>query len=302
MGNFSRNAIVLAGGLTLLCGLAACGSDTDSGVSTVQLRSASAKPVDGASPLSAYVDTAEQRKKVTTARASLVAACMQRLGFAEFKTVESKEQGAEFISGRRYLYIEPEQAARTGYAEEADAADGKRRTADQARAVSMAERRALTGGDVTLDSGQTPPQGGCTGEASRTLTTGASQPDELLVWRLMAEAAAPARKDAEVLRVVADWSTCMKQRGFSYATPEDAWNDPRWVRQAGPAATDEERKAASADMECKDQSGYAVALSNAQNANEQKLIEQHADALKALARNRGALLRNAEIVLQGGQP
>nr|SBP01127.1 hypothetical protein; putative signal peptide [Nonomuraea gerenzanensis] len=258
--------------------------------------------MDGASPLSAYVDTAEQRKKVTTARAGLVAACMRRLGFADFKTVESKEQGAELISGRRYLYIDPGQAARTGYAEEVAAADGERRTADQARAVSMAERRALTGGDVTLSSGQTPPQGGCTAEASRTLTTGVSQPDELLVWRLMAEAAAPARKDAGVLRAVADWSACMKQRGFGYATPEDAWNDPRWARRAGSAVTDEERKVATADMECKDQSGQAVALSTAQNANEQKLIEQHADALKELARNRAALLRNAEIVLQGGRP
>lgn len=82
--------------------------------------------MDGTSPLSEYVDTAEQRKKVTTARAGLVASCMQRLGFADFKTVDSKEQGAELVSGRRYLYIEPEQTARNGYAEEVDVTANKR--------------------------------------------------------------------------------------------------------------------------------------------------------------------------------
>ncbi|MEO3810826.1 hypothetical protein ABGB17_17645 [Sphaerisporangium sp. B11E5] len=258
--------------------------------------------MDGTSLLSAFIDTAEQRKKLTTARAGLVASCMKRLGFADFKSLETKEQGAELITGRRYLYIEPAQAARTGYAEVADATPGKRRTADQARAVTLEERRALTGGGVTLSNGQTVPQGGCTAEASRILTTGASQPDDLLVWRLMAEAAAPARQNAEAIRTAAGWSACMKQRGFGYATPEDAWNDARWVRQPGSAVSDDERRVATADMECKNQSGYVMALSNAQNANEKKLVEQHAEALTALARNREVLLRNTEIVLKGGRP
>ncbi|MEU4832916.1 hypothetical protein [Streptosporangium sp. NPDC023615] len=259
-------------------------------------------PVDEKSPLSVYVDTAEQRRNMTAARAALVSSCMRRLGFTDFKTVESKEAGPELITSRRYLYIEPARAARNGYAVEPDPTSRNRPTEEQVRAVPMEERRALTGGGVTLSSGVKAPEGGCTREAGQILSSKAPRANRLLVWQLMAKAAASARKDAEVMRAATDWSACMKQGGYAYATPEEAWNDSRWGRQPVAAVSEEERKVATADMECKDRSGYAVRLSEAQIANEKQLLEQHADELKALARNREALLRNTEILLQGGRP
>jgi hypothetical protein len=89
--------------------------------------------------------------------------------------------------------------------------------------------------------------------------------------------------DPRIAEVNKKWSACMAQKGFHYATPWDAYIDPRW-RRLTPAGNDvvippEEVATAGADLACKrevDLVGVVVAV---EGGYDQQYIDSHGAAL-----------------------
>ncbi|MBP2703655.1 hypothetical protein JOL79_07555 [Microbispora sp. RL4-1S] len=238
------------------------------------------------------------------ARVRLVQGCMKEFGFTGFRTREVANDPPPLVTGRRFLYVPPAEAARFGYGiDPARAKDFDKPKDTLETTVSPDERSVLSGGGATRYQGRTVAPGGCVGAADGVLQKNAPKADRLLPWQLMGQAADLAARDERVKKPVAAWAACMKGRGYDYAMPVDAWEDPRWrPARTAAGASAEEKKAAVADMECKDQVGYVEDLVSVQNSYEEDLIRQHADELSAIQRNRETLKRNADTVMNGGHP
>ncbi|MFI9307187.1 hypothetical protein [Streptomyces triculaminicus] len=99
-------------------------------------------------------------------------------------------------------------------------------------------------------NGQTVPDGGCFGEAMDSLKArnkwgGGDAP---LARRIAAESFEHSRQDQRVTAAFTRWSQCMRDRGFTYADPLAAGDDPAWKT---PTPSARERTAATATAECK---------------------------------------------------
>ncbi|SDM82829.1 hypothetical protein SAMN05421869_15826 [Nonomuraea jiangxiensis] len=295
----SQNVAMLAGGALLLC---AVHGGVNAHAETLAPPGATLKHGDSA--LMRYVDTPEQRRKATSARARLVKGCMKEFGFSEFSTQEASGNPPPLLSSRRYLYVSPADAARFGYGIDPATAKDFDKPKDAVRAaVPSEEQSVLLGQGLTSYKGKTVAPGGCVRQADGILRKNTPAADLLLPWKLMNQAAGMAAKDERVTSLVAAWASCIRGRGYAYQAPEQAWDDPRW-RPARTAAgvSEEEKKAAVADMECKDQVGYVDKLASVQNSYEKDLIRAHVDELEAIQRNQEAFQRNADIVMSGGRP
>ncbi|MDR2973758.1 MAG: hypothetical protein LBV00_03445 [Propionibacteriaceae bacterium] len=98
--------------------------------------------------------------------------------------------------------------------------------------------------------------------------------DQFLISNLPDGGPAWHPQDSRFVAAEATWSTCMTQRGFTYATPLDAINKNHMT-----AASPESMAVAAADVQCKIDTnlvGIGVAV---QSAYEQQYIDTHRDAL-----------------------
>ncbi|MER5811756.1 hypothetical protein ABT143_26820 [Streptomyces sp. NPDC002033] len=105
-----------------------------------------------------------------------------------------------------------------------------------------------TGAEVTDGAykGKEIPPGGCRGEAKRMFPV----PQTPEVANAEGRAFAAAKEDVSVKQVVAQWSECMKKRGFEIKTPLDDFSS-LGVAVGSPSPSAREIEIATADVECK---------------------------------------------------
>lgn len=112
--------------------------------------------------------------------------------------------------------------------------------------------------------------------------------------------------DPRMVDVNARWSTCMKSKGFDYASPWAAYDDPKWRSAERPGAvslahTPQEIATATADLGCKlstNLMGVAVAV---ETAYDKQYIASHAAALSAFEQSLDDRLgKAAHIIAAGG--
>ncbi|MGK4585839.1 hypothetical protein [Kitasatospora sp. HPMI-4] len=135
-------------------------------------------------------------------------------------------------------------------------------------------------GTPTAYRSMTVPAGGCMGRMTEKLSAGATFFGEAdLVKQINSEGFSGAMKDPAVQAVFKDWSSCMAGKGYHYATPMDAVNDPAF---AGPKPAPGEQRTAQADLACKGQYNV-VGVWYASDANHQRaLMAQHAGELRTI--------------------
>ncbi|MER8184709.1 hypothetical protein [Kitasatospora sp. NPDC094015] len=98
--------------------------------------------------------------------------------------------------------------------------------------------------------GKPVPEGGCSGEARRTLATDARGPSPV-ADRLMSASYPRSMNEPDVKQVFAEWSACMAERGFHYNAPMEANDDPAFHAGAV-GATRTEISTAVADLDCRE--------------------------------------------------
>ncbi|MEV7028097.1 hypothetical protein AB0O00_39010, partial [Kitasatospora sp. NPDC093558] len=143
------------------------------------------------------------------------------------------------------------------------------------------------------------PPGGCIGAAQKELTShGGTGRDADVAVGVNYEGFERSTADPRVKAVFQDWSHCMGERGYTYATPGDALKDSRWPATTTPSA--EEIATATADVECKARTNVVGVWFTVETAYENELIRQHLSELTAVKADNDAMLRYARSVTAAG--
>ncbi|MEU6427486.1 hypothetical protein ABZ860_16470 [Microbispora sp. NPDC046973] len=251
-------------------------------------------------PLDVFEPTPEQRVRLVNAVRHSLALCTRRFAIASNDDNPLPPQRDTTPRARRYLFVDPELAARYGYAVPLPSPAQQRKPPGSARSARtdtgltpIEEQAVLNGQGPKTVRGIRVPEGGCIGAANRRVMKGVPPDAEWLVVRLGTQAYDKALDDPRVKAVNAAWSACMKRAGYSYPTPVKAWEDPRWRK---PGDTREEATAA-ADMRCKLQVDYLTVRLTTEIEAQQTMIKEHGPELRAVRRHLRTRLANAAAML-----
>ncbi|MDR3083844.1 MAG: hypothetical protein LBV60_23505 [Streptomyces sp.] len=244
---------------------------------------------DQSMPVEAYLLSMDQQEQMNNAVVALRRQCMQRFGLTyQYQPIQGNFQ-PKSITQFRYGVTDADAVAVHGYK---PAGSEKEVVKPTPQKESPATTMVLTGttdphvkpGSAAAKggqdyNGQKVPAGGCLGEANRKL--GASGPngfsDAEIAVKVNAESFDKAYTDSRVRAVFAKWSQCMKEKGYTYADPMKANDDPEWQKTA--TATPREQQVASADVACKQKHNVLGVWYAVDVAYQKQMIEQNAEPL-----------------------
>lgn len=248
----------------------------------------------------------EDSQQATWAR---VRPCMVSVGFKNFNFQPTPvADGLEEHEDLRYGTYNLDDARAHGYRPGGDPASFSRSaavggeepqfTAEEETALDGVSPERTDGEPKKVHktaTGETIPNDGCYGQALNEVTGNRSDAylNDTLVEELDGQSYEKSLTDPKVKAAFAAWSACMKSTGYSYASPIDANNDPKWT---GDTASKEEIQTATADTQCKAQTNLVSVWHTAEVGIEKTLIAEHADALTAVREMKEAVVRNSERV------
>ncbi|WP_327067704.1 hypothetical protein [Kitasatospora sp. NBC_01302] len=263
-------------------------------------------------PLLAYQPTPEQDGMIGKAELKLVRGCVSSFGVQWQPGPDLPPLGPKNLLDRRYGIHDLQLAERRGY--QLDAAMQSRYDAAMKAQSAMpppsADTEVLLGGtDIPPEllaqagpearsgmvAGKQIPPGGCFGQARRTLgsaTHGVSQ----LVQQLTHQSYTESGQDPQVQAVFAQWSACMREKGFDYKAPMDANDDPRFEPSAK-GVPKLEIATATADVTCRNIHKVAEIWHDSEARIQSREIEQNQDALTADRRSLDAVLNRAAAIV-----
>jgi hypothetical protein len=281
---------VLLAGTLLLAGCSGSGDDGRAAApntpdSSIAPRSSSLT-ADLALPIEGYIFSESELGQLTQAMNDLARDCMKRKGFDYRPDVtDTPDIG---VMDRRYGIANSYTAATYGY----HFPTPKTGRAN-VKSLGEAGRIALRGKPGA--DGLPDPDGGCVGEAKKRLAgdPDAFGPDEA-ARRINLDSYTRSQKDPRVLAAFRSWSSCMAAKGYRYASPMDAIDDPRFGRaQTDPA----EMSTARADVECKKKTGLVRTWFDVESAMQQTEIDQNAETLTRIKRHKEDQLKRAAAEL-----
>jgi hypothetical protein len=313
--------LVLASALAL----SACGPQADPPASDPPVSEARPTASDDPRfwPLAAYDMSDDESRTVGEARWTLAKECMARLGFDSLNNLDTDPAPAwpqrpsntgvlmaitYSLDDFRYGIQDPGQAARYGY--RAVEAEYKRRYPEKKK-WTLSEHLALTGQFVEDDPktvhGHRIPEHGCLGEANRTIYGTNPQDRKDPVLELKTKSLEQGMRDPAWTKADKAWSVCMRKAGYRYATPKDAETDPdRWELEeqrtdpqydpAEPSAL--EKKTATADARCKQQTGYVRTVHAVDVRIQNQLVAKNRTKLEAQRRWNQDALRKAHDIIE----
>ncbi|MET7987272.1 hypothetical protein [Streptomyces sp. NPDC005281] len=177
-------------------------------------------------------------------------------------------------------------------------------------------QRGLLDGTLRKYKGESVPKGGCVGVAADGLTKNSRVPKRLEgggvqlrqlqkasptslgdaeVGIIRLDAISATRRDHRYIELIRSWSSCMRQKGYEYESPERALDDGRWN---GSVPSESEKKTAVADMTCKKAVNYLEVASEVQSTYEKKVIGKRIGELAQLRRNLKAWKMNADKAIK----
>lgn len=248
MQSWIRNSVIVAISGGLLVALSGCASgeephaeqqESSSSAPKHRTREANRGP-SARLPIARYSLTDEEAVLLSRAERRLIGACMKRYGLPyEEATVDPPG-----LSDRRYGLADRVEAQNSGYHPPEFTGNETVKQAQESMPVLM--------GQVSSYQGKPVPSGGCVEEAGRRVQ-GAPAPQDAVqaATEISRSSFEESRSDPGVRKVVSAWSQCMKSKGYSYPSPADS--AAAFVEKA--EVTREEKRAATADVSCKDETG-----------------------------------------------
>lgn len=113
--------------------------------------------------------------------------------------------------------------------------------------------------------------------------------------RLSTEARSKTSAHEKVAAAAAAWSECMKGKGFTYPSPQQA-QSKKWPQPVSA----EEIATATADVDCKQQTNYAAVWLYVESEYQRVFVERNAAALAELStRNAARVTKAREIIAKG---
>ncbi|NUT21080.1 MAG: hypothetical protein HOV77_18015 [Hamadaea sp.] len=254
-------------------------------------------------PIDVYRFSAAQTKMIGSASVLLVNECVRRFGFPPLLT-DTYGPGASSLT-RRYGVTESEIAEQYGYhvAPQENISTPKDSTGQR---FTRAEMLVLSGSDSgiaaapgdpapsgAVHSGMPIPPGGCYAEARKKIS--ADDPaDTNLASEIARAGFDQAQADTRVTAVFAQWSACMRERGYTAA-------DPLAIAATAdlslPTPRSAEIQTAVADVACKREHNVVGVWFTVESAYQNALIQRHLEKLTVTRRQLDAEVRNAAAVL-----
>ncbi|SCL15222.1 hypothetical protein GA0070624_0655 [Micromonospora rhizosphaerae] len=256
-------------------------------------------------PIEAYKLTPEKFRQLNNAQTILANRCLSRFGFPPSLQQVPPTLPPDTSLSRRYGITDPATAAKYGYHQ--SAGDGAQASRPPAEPVSKELSLVLYGppdqtGDANGNTGGTAhkgveiPAGGCMGESKRKLNAAEYEriDPEQFAGDIELAAGKQADADPRVRGKFAEWSTCMKGKGFDYRDPfQPLDGDTLKTSLAQPTPTAVEIQTAVADVECKQQVNLVGVWFAVESAYEERLIEKNQERLAGIKRAIDAMLKAA---------
>ncbi|MCM2411033.1 hypothetical protein [Streptomyces sp. RKAG290] len=253
-------------------------------------------------PVEDYLLSPTENDRVERARSALIGTCMKRFGFDFTPNTPDYKKMSGQVSNR-YGPTDTKTAAAHGY--HPDQPRMGAREADAQKALSKDMKRVL-GGSVDSSGKASPrtkesyrgiriPKDGCSGDSDRRLTAGGGLiQDDAAAIAVNFESFEKSAADPRVKKVFAEWSTCMKEKKFSYATPLEAINDQRW-RTDEPSVP--EIATAVAEVECKQRYDVVGVWFSVESSYQRADIKAKAKRMARVRKGIDVAFRNAAAVV-----
>lgn len=275
-------------------------------------RDTAGDPATWTLPLMRYQPTSAEEKTIAAAEEHLVRQCAKTFGVNWNPDPPLPPIGGRNAMDWRYGIHDPALSAERGY--QTDAAQQQRfdnaMSAMNKRPRPAAETTiVLMGvgipGDVLAQAdpqarkgivaGRKVPEGGCTALARKKLGT-TTQGVSPRAQELGVESYPESMKHRETKTAFANWSKCMKGRGFSYATPMEASDDPRF-QPSNSKVSRTEIETALADIDCRRAHRVTEIWHSAEVKVQNDLMAKNAEALESARRSLDeVLLRSKEVL------
>jgi hypothetical protein len=310
--NHHRNlsiAVALGAALPIIAGCAAPQADAQrqpTKASTGSSQIPAVTPASGLTkgmvlPLEAYEETYPESQTILQARFDMESQCMRQYGFSYTATVDTSATVTNYDASnmaRRYGVSDLTTAESEGYAVSQSGAG-----APSEPTLSQAENFVLTGsttpGQAPRSGSTSPgnyggkqiPAGGCAGQAAREI---GSLPANLLADQLDAQSLTASQGDPAVIASISKWSACMKQHGFTVASP---YNAPDLSAQLGAApGSSLDRTIAVDDVQCKQSTNLVTTWFQVETKLQEQYIETNQLALQQQQTTLTSTVKNAEAI------
>jgi hypothetical protein len=252
-----------------------------------------APPQDGhgdfALPADAYAFTLPETGRIDLARELLAGKCMRRLGYAFDADAARREIAAGnrntvtdlgwYGNKRRYGVTDPAIAARYGYHLVTPNLGGTS-PAPGLGTLTPAMRTALTGT--------------CTREAATALSPDGVVGEADVVAALGGGSFRDSLRSPTVTAVFAQWSACMLEKGYHYASPTVAGAE---FDIDSPRITPAEKAAASTDVTCKQRTHLPDVWRGFETTDQNRQIAQNLSAFAAAKSAHDAEMRRVAAIL-----
>ncbi|WP_242440683.1 hypothetical protein [Streptomyces sp. CB02923] len=258
-----------------------------------------ADPATWTLPIEAYLPSEGQDRQAAKAKELLIADCMKDLGLDWSPAPDLPDMGPKTLTDWRYGIHDAALAKKRGY--KPDAAE--QAAYDKAMEAGALDEDAGNGGTAeaalrgsrTEINGKAVPKGGCAGRAASRLGSDGTEFSEA-AQRIGNDAFVRSKQDPKVVAVFREWSSCMKDSGYSYKEPLDASDDPRF---SAPDVSGLEISTALADLACRKRHAVARTWFDAESALQQQAIEKNAENLDRIKKSRDAMVKKASSLLAG---
>jgi hypothetical protein len=258
-------------------------------------------------PLDSYLALGEQSRTIEYAEQLLVGDCMEEQGFAYDVPPRPVEEPFA-LNQRRYGLIDAQQAAEWGYWTEPDSPE----VAALVEANSQLRDEPPEAQQIFL---------GCLKGARKEIDAERVDiEDNDFVYDLANQSWQTSMADSRAQRAFDEWSDCMADQGYAHAgTPrefsadwisrhqsaDDAQQDEgsaEGVAEDPSVVSEDERAAASADVQCKQDVNLAGIWLAAETAYQQRLVDQNSERLSDIKhRLEKAVEQAADVVSGAGQ-
>jgi hypothetical protein len=237
-------------------------------------------------PIEAYLPTDDERSQLYRAKVALIGDCMKEAGYAEWRAApELPKLGPKTLTDWRYGIHDEELAARRGYKPEA----AEQAAYDEAVRAGAVDGTASGGReDKALSQ--------CAQESMESLGGADAAEYGVLAESLSNETFLRSKREPEVVKAFAAWSSCMKSKGYSYKEPLDANDDPRF---ASAKPTKLELSTATADIACRQDTKVARTWWEAEVRLQKEAVERNAESLDEGREKLDNSVKDAAAVLAG---
>ncbi|MFF8103933.1 hypothetical protein ACF07S_30185 [Streptomyces sp. NPDC016640] len=260
-------------------------------------------------PLDPYQFRAAETSRLARAQNVLTDTCMRRFGLRHRAPARTGSDPLRSRTERRYGLTDSVQAAESGYhLPGATTARPEGPHLTEAHLLVLLGPRPSRSGEGTASAGPggtsgtrtyrgSPlPEGGCVGEAQRTLAGDGELGDAEPIRRINTDSVVRAKDDPRVRSVLAQWSACMEKHGHRYRDPWQAMNDKAF---GGPTASPREIAVAKADVICKRRTNVVGTWYAVDAAFQRQALAAGGDRLERIKEHKREQLAAADKALAG---